>query len=77
MSFGLECRRRGNDKPFHLHVAFNYLYPKGLLLFNLDEDIGETTDLAAQHPEVVATLTKLRTGWRAQMGKPSRPAKKK
>jgi arylsulfatase A len=31
----------------------------GPRLYNLDSDIGELTDLAAQHPDVVAGLQKL------------------
>ena len=33
-----------------------YRYPKGLLLFDLDRDIGETSNLADQRPEVVDFL---------------------
>ena len=32
---------------------------KAVLLFNLKSDIGESTDVAAQHPEVVARMEKL------------------
>jgi arylsulfatase A-like enzyme len=39
-----------------------------LELFNLDEDIGESRDLAAQHPEVVKRLSEAMTGIRAELG---------
>jgi arylsulfatase A-like enzyme len=42
----LEAARSGPWKLFHTTGA----------LYNLSEDIGETTDVAAQHPEVVARL---------------------
>ena len=37
-------------------------------LFNLDEDLGETTDVAAKHPEVVERLLKLAEQARADLG---------
>jgi arylsulfatase len=37
-------------------------------LFNLDEDIGETTDVAGQHSEVVQRLLKLAEDARADLG---------
>jgi arylsulfatase A len=33
--------------------------PGKLALYDLAKDVGETTDLAAQHPEVVAKLSAL------------------
>ena len=39
-----------------------------LELYNLDEDIGESRDLAAQHPEVVKRLSEAMTGIRAELG---------
>ena len=36
-------------------------------LINLAEDIGETTDLAAKHPEKVTELTSLWQKWNAEM----------
>ncbi len=45
--------RIGFDKPF---------------LVNLQSDIGETTDVSAQHPEVVARLLKLSDGMRKDLG---------
>jgi hypothetical protein len=39
-----------------------------LELFNLEEDIGESRDLAAQHPEVVKRLSEAMTGIRAELG---------
>jgi arylsulfatase A-like enzyme len=37
-------------------------------LFNLDDDIGETTDVAAAHPDVVERLLKLAEQARADLG---------
>lgn len=44
-----------------------YVIPGGTRLYDLSTDIGETTDLAAQHPEVVAELTRAYKAWRAEM----------
>jgi arylsulfatase A-like enzyme len=40
----------------------------GLELYDLEADIGETTDLADEHPEVVARLQKLANAMRAELG---------
>jgi arylsulfatase A-like enzyme len=40
----------------------------GLSLFNLDADLGETTNVAEQHPEIVARLKKLAEDIRADLG---------
>jgi arylsulfatase A-like enzyme len=40
----------------------------GLALYNLESDIGETTDVAAQHPDVVARLEKLGEAAREDLG---------
>ncbi len=45
--------REGRDDGFPVPYAQARI---GLELFDLDNDIGETTDVAAQHPEVVARL---------------------
>jgi arylsulfatase A-like enzyme len=37
-------------------------------LYNLEADIGETTDVAAQHPELVAELTKLAEAAKRDLG---------
>ena len=37
-------------------------------LYNLESDIGETTDLSTQNPEVLAQLEKLLEQGRADMG---------
>lgn len=54
----------------------NFVYPNGVLLFNLRDDLGETKNLAAEHPELVKELTELHKTWRAQMEDPT-PATKK
>jgi arylsulfatase A-like enzyme len=40
----------------------------GLELYNLDEDIGESIDVAAQHPEIVQRLESYADGIRAELG---------
>ncbi|MEZ6149911.1 MAG: sulfatase [Pirellulaceae bacterium] len=40
----------------------------GLELYNLDEDVGETRNVAAEHPEVVARLQKLADSMRGELG---------
>ncbi len=40
----------------------------GLELYNLETDIGESTDLSANHPEVVTRLTQLADKIRAELG---------
>ena len=40
----------------------------GLSLFNLRDDIGETTDLSANHPDIVARLQKLGDDARRELG---------
>ena len=46
MGFKEDAQHHGEDKP-------------GLRLYNLDTDIGETQDVSAQHPDVVAKLKAL------------------
>jgi arylsulfatase A-like enzyme len=69
---GLHAIRSG---PWKLHFPHNYVHvdvpgangqpgklsqpTTRLALYNLDADIGETTDVSAQHPDVVAKLTAL------------------
>jgi arylsulfatase A-like enzyme len=38
-------------------------------LFDLQEDAGETTDLAARHPELAATMQREFEAWRASVGR--------
>jgi hypothetical protein len=37
-------------------------------LYNLDSDLGETTNVAAQHPDIVERLLKLAEAARADLG---------
>ena len=55
------------------HHDWKLLLPKGKkmepMLFDLAKDPGETSDLAATHPEKVKQLSELYTQWRAKMQK--------
>jgi len=50
--------------------------PTELALFDLENDIGETTNLVARHPEVVARLQRLAQAHEADLKANSRPAAK-
>jgi arylsulfatase A-like enzyme len=70
--------------PWKMHVAHTYVHPDppggdgkpGKManlkleksLFNLEKDVGETTNVAAQNPEVVARLDKLLDRMREELG---------
>ncbi len=56
-SLGMGFRKRPDD-----------LNAKGLRLYNLDQEIGEVTDLAKQHPDIVGRLQKLADGMIADIG---------
>ena len=49
--------------------SVDYVYPSGLQLYNLENDIGETTNVADAHAQVVAELTQLHEEWRSQMSR--------
>lgn len=49
------------------HSAPTYYYPKGLLLYNLEEDIGETKNLADEYPDLVTEMTLAYEGWKSKM----------
>lgn len=48
----------------------DYRYPDGTLLFDLENDIEETTNLANRHPEIIAKLTNIYNNWRTEMSDP-------
>ncbi|GAB6166319.1 hypothetical protein JCM19992_23190 [Thermostilla marina] len=54
----LEAVRKG---PWKLHIKRGELY-------NLEDDIGETTNVAADHPEIVAELTKVAEAMKDDLG---------
>jgi arylsulfatase A-like enzyme len=70
--------------PWKLHLPHSYRHPEpagggsnpgkyvtrqiGLALFDLDTDLGETTDVSAQHPEVVSRLQALAEQCRDDLG---------
>ncbi|MEM9016125.1 MAG: sulfatase [Verrucomicrobiota bacterium] len=47
---------------------------RGGRLYNLDEEIGETTDLSAEHPEIVARLETLAEAMAIEVKENARPA---
>jgi len=47
---------------------YNYDVKTGLELYNLEDDISESSDVAEAHPEVVARLSELADGMRARLG---------
>ncbi len=57
--------------------AADVTYPEGLLLYNLQDDIGETTNLAKKFPQRVEQMKTLYEQWKSQMGKPRRGKVKK
>jgi len=48
----------------------DYKYPDGTLLFDLESDVGETTDLADKYPEIVSELKNIYNNWRIKMAEP-------
>ena len=47
---------------------YDYSVKTGLELYDLEADIGESRDVAAEHPEVVARLTAMADAMRAELG---------
>lgn len=48
--------------------TYDYSAEIGLALFNLENDIGETTNVAEQYPDLVERLTRLADAKRAELG---------
>ena len=76
----LQCVRAGKWK---LHLALeskkrNWGKPEGKTpqqLYDLDEDIGETTDVSSDHPDVVKRLLALAEKARSELGDVDKPGK--
>jgi arylsulfatase A len=64
----LQAVRSGEWKLRHAFDAGKDSDPDQLQLFKLDEDPGETRDLAAAHPEVVGRLSRAMAAIRAELG---------
>lgn len=47
-----------------------YEYPDGILLFDLENDLAETKNLANEHPKIVKELEIIYKKWRAEMSDP-------
>lgn len=45
-------------------------------LYDLDRDIGEATNIAAEHPEIVAGLRALAESMQQELGSPDSPARR-
>ncbi len=60
----VEGRKRYNDGQ---HCGYSHLEAK-LALYDLKQDIGETTDVAKEHPEVVERLSRFADQVRADLG---------
>ncbi|WP_075590826.1 sulfatase family protein [Labilibacter marinus] len=56
--------------------AEDYTYPGGKQLFNLNEDIGETINLAHEYPNKVQEMTRIYETWQGQMSGPCTSAGK-
>jgi len=73
-SYDLQAVRQGRWKlalvpqPESNNVKKGQKVPAGLRLYDLDAEIGEQTDVAAQHPEVVAKLKALADKMAAEIG---------
>ncbi len=50
--------------------AEDYIYPEGIKLFNLKEDIGESKDLSAKYPDKVKALKGIYKKWSSEMSAP-------
>jgi arylsulfatase A-like enzyme len=50
-----------------------YHYPGGTLLYNLENEIAEQSDLSGIYPEMVDSLQRLHSNWRKEMADPMRP----
>jgi len=62
-------RTLGDQPPATGGIPIKYFYVEaGLELYDLEADRTETTDVASQHPDVVARLTALAERARADMG---------
>ena len=48
----------------------DFIYPEGILLFDLENDLGETKNLAETNLEIVKELTTDYENWRKQMSDP-------
>ena len=57
--------------------AENYSYPRGLMLFNLKDDIGETKDISSEHPARVAAMRTLYEAWQSEIRKSESQYRKK
>ena len=67
----LEAVRMGDWKLHFCKTGWNPDGSEGnetMALFNLRDDVGETTDLLDQHPEIVAEINGLAEGFRTRLG---------
>ena len=62
-----------NEKGDCVPVEEDYVYPSKPQLFDLENDIGETTNVIDRHPEVAKELRALYAKWDKQMAGPCDP----
>ena len=58
--------QRDGDGPWKLIYVQDY----GYALYQLDDDLSESTNLADQYPERVAAMTKELNAWKSEMIEP-------
>ena len=71
----LYWRRKGVEGPIALReqnwkLYLHYPRRTNPALFNLSEDIGETRNIAAEHPDIVARLTAKIESWESELATP-------
>ncbi len=66
-----EGRVRSGDWKLHVEHEKDYTKMKVAALYNLAKDLGEKTDVAAAHPDVVARLLADYQKWLGRMGPPA------
>jgi arylsulfatase A-like enzyme len=73
-TFFWRVERTGRRQKAVRHGPWKYIQDDIVeMLFDLEQDIAERTDLAYRHPDVVVRLKKLLAGWEAEMARTPPP----
>jgi arylsulfatase A-like enzyme len=73
-TFFWRVERSGRRQKAVRHGSWKYMQDDMVqMLFNLDEDVAERTDLAYRHPEVLAQLKTLLSDWEAEVARTPPP----